>query len=126
MAGQLIPLPEFAPPVPQNLTSEQWIALRSDLYDAGEKLLLAGLRLQIGPDGDLYFADTDNSVIRAIDLESLEIRTVVGTGEPGFDEEEGLPATETRLSRPFGLAFDGEGNLYVMDSLNSRIVRVKP
>lgn len=80
--------------------------------------------LEIGPDGDLYFADTDNGRVRAIDLETTEIRTVVGTGELGLDDEEGLAATKTRLRRPFGVAFDPDGNLYVMDTLNSRIVKV--
>jgi DNA-binding beta-propeller fold protein YncE len=80
--------------------------------------------LEIGPDGHLYFADTDNGAVRAIDLASGVIRTVVGTGELGLDQTEGLAATETLLRRPFGVAFDAEGNLYVMDSLNSRIVKV--
>ena len=80
--------------------------------------------LEIGPDGDLYFADTDNGAVRAIELASGTIRTVVGTGELGLDDEEGLPATETHLRRPFGVAFDAEGNLYVMDTLNHRIVKV--
>jgi sugar lactone lactonase YvrE len=79
--------------------------------------------LEIGPDGHLYFADTDNGRVRAIDLGSGIIRTVVGTGELGVDPD-GLPATETRLRRPFGIAFDPDGNLYVMDTLNSRIVKV--
>lgn len=80
--------------------------------------------LEIGPDGHLYFADTDNARVRAIDLETGIIRTVVGTGELGLDDHDGLPATETRLRRPFGIAFDPDGNLYVMDTLNSRIVKV--
>jgi sugar lactone lactonase YvrE len=80
--------------------------------------------LEIGPDGDLYFADTDNGCVRAINLASNEIRTVVGTGTLGLDEEEGLLATETSLRRPFGIAFDPEGNLYVLDTLNDRIVKV--
>lgn len=80
--------------------------------------------LEIGPDGQLYIADTDNGAVRAIDLESGMIRTAVGTGVLGLTETEGLPATETQLGRTFGLAFDPEGNLYVMDSLNSRIVKV--
>jgi serine/threonine-protein kinase len=80
--------------------------------------------LEIGPDGDLYIADTDNGAVRAVDLDSGEIRTVVGTGQLGLDDVEGLPATETQLRRPMGVAFDPEGNLYVMDTLNDRIVRV--
>lgn len=80
--------------------------------------------LEIGPEGDLYVADTDNGAVRAINLASGTIRTVVGTGELGMDQAELLPATKTRLRRPFGIAFDPAGNLYVMDSLNQRIVRV--
>jgi sugar lactone lactonase YvrE len=99
-----------------------------DSGDGGPALearLNAPRDLEIGPDGDLYFADTDNGKVRAIDLEDGEIRTVVGTGELGLDEEERLPATETRLRRPFGVAFDPDGDLYVMDSLNFRIVKVR-
>lgn len=80
--------------------------------------------LEIGPDGDLYFADTDNSKVRAIDLETGVIRTVVGTGELGIEDEDGMLATQIKLRRPFGIAFDPDGNLYVMDTLNSRIVKV--
>jgi hypothetical protein len=98
-----------------------------DSGDGGPALearLNAPRDLEIGPDGDLYFADTDNSRVRAIDLQSGEIRTVVGTGTLGLDDEEGLEATKTKLRRPFGVAFDPKGNLYVVDSLNSRIVKV--
>jgi sugar lactone lactonase YvrE len=80
--------------------------------------------LEIGPDGDLYFADTDNSKIRAVDLETGVIRTVVGTGELGIEDRDGLPAAEIKQRRPFGIAFDPDGNHYVLDSLNSRIVKV--
>lgn len=80
--------------------------------------------LEIGPDGELYVADTDNGRIRAINLQTNVIRNVVGTGKLGLDDEEGLPAEETALRRPFGIAFDKKGNLYVMDSLNFRIVKV--
>ncbi|KIG14426.1 fibronectin type III domain protein [Enhygromyxa salina] len=80
--------------------------------------------LEIGPDGDLYFADTDNGKVRAINLETGMIRTVVGTGELGIEDTEGMLATEIKLRRPFGVAFDPDGNLYVMDTLNSRIVKV--
>jgi hypothetical protein len=80
--------------------------------------------LEVGPEGDLYVADTDNNVIRAIDMGTGEIRTIIGTGELGLDPRDGLPATETMLKRPFGLEFDADGNLYIMDTINSRIVKV--
>jgi sugar lactone lactonase YvrE len=80
--------------------------------------------LEIGPDGDLYFADTDNSKIRAIDLETGIIRTVIGTGEFGIEAGDRVPASEVVLRRPFGIAFDPDGDLYVLDTLNSRIVKV--
>jgi sugar lactone lactonase YvrE len=90
---------------------------------AAQAQLNAPRDMEIGPEGDLYFADTDNGKVRAIELASGTIRTVVGTGELGIDED-GLLATETRLRRPFGIAFDADDNLYVLDSLNNRIVKV--
>jgi hypothetical protein len=80
--------------------------------------------LEIGPEGDLYIADTDNSVVRAVDLSTGVIRTVAGTGELGLDPEEGKLATETRLRRPFGIEFDPAGHLYICDTVNSRILKV--
>jgi DNA-binding beta-propeller fold protein YncE len=81
--------------------------------------------LEIGPEGDLYVADTDNNVVRAISAQDGSIRTVVGTGVAGLALQEGQLATQTLLHRPFGIDFDPEGNLYVSDTLNSRIVRVQ-
>jgi len=80
--------------------------------------------LEIGPDGDLYIADTDNNRIRAVDLDTGMIRTVAGTGELGLDDHDDIPATETMLARPFAIEFDPQGNLYISDTINSRIVRV--
>jgi hypothetical protein len=80
--------------------------------------------LEIGPEGDLYIADTDNHAIRAVNLTTNVIRTVAGTGELGLDEIDGLPATETKLARPFGIEFDPAGNLYICDTINSRILKV--
>jgi NHL repeat len=79
--------------------------------------------IELGPDGDLYIADTDNHVIRAIDLETGIIRRVAGTGELGVSDDL-TPALESKLRRPFNVAFDPAGNLFILDSLNSRIVKV--
>jgi DNA-binding beta-propeller fold protein YncE len=81
--------------------------------------------LEIGPDGDLYIADTNNHCVRAINLTSGIIRTVAGTcGQYGYSGDLGT-ATAARLYRPFGVAFDHAGNLYVSDTYNNRIRRVQ-
>jgi hypothetical protein len=57
MAGQLLPPPELAPlPVPDNATPAQCIAMWADLVDACEQFVIAALRREIGPDGDLRAA----------------------------------------------------------------------
>ena len=76
--------------------------------------------------GVLYVADTDNSVIRAIDLTSGVVTTVAGTGVLGLDADDDRPALETMLARPFGIEFDADGALYISDTINSRILRVAP
>lgn len=87
--------------------------------------LLSGPRdVEIGPEGDLYIADTDNGAVRAIELATGTIRTVVGTGTIGYQEGEEVEAASMQLHRTFGIDFDASGNLFVSDSLNSRIVRV--
>lgn len=53
MANQLIPPPGMQPPIPDHLTPEQRVTLWADLLDAGEALVLAGLRRQVGPEGDI-------------------------------------------------------------------------
>jgi hypothetical protein len=56
MSMPQIPPHELAAPIPEAATPEQRVRLWMDLYDACEQLLLAGLRRQIGPDGDLRAA----------------------------------------------------------------------
>lgn len=80
--------------------------------------------LEIGPDGLLYIADTDNGRVRAVDLASGTIHTVAGTGTLGFTPTEFVPPMDMQLHRTFGIDFDRDGNLFISDSLNSRIVKV--
>jgi hypothetical protein len=47
---------ELSPSVPKSATPEQCIAAWVDLMNACEQFLLAGLRREIGPDGDLKAA----------------------------------------------------------------------
>ncbi len=40
--------------------------------------------MEIGPDGNLYFADTNNHRVRMIDLTTGTVQTVVGAGIEGL------------------------------------------
>jgi len=88
--------------------------------------------LAFGSDDRLYFADTGNHRVRAIDLQTGLIATVAGTGEdtdtiaalPGAKLGDGKLATQARLHQPKGIAFDKAGNLYIADTYNHRIRKV--
>jgi trimeric autotransporter adhesin len=72
--------------------------------------------------GNLFFADTNNNVIRRIDHTTGNITTVAGNqGLPaGFAGDGGL-ATSAQLNSPRAVVVDSLGNLYIADSNNSRI-----
>lgn len=78
--------------------------------------------VEISSDGSLYFTDTFNHCVRAIDLASGIIRTVVGQcGQRGFEGDGGDPLSAL-LDRPYGIEIDdATGNLYVSDTHNHRI-----
>jgi O-antigen biosynthesis protein len=75
--------------------------------------------------GDIYFADTNNNVIRKIDARNGVITTVAGNHDldAGFagDNES---ATEAQFDRPDGVAVAPDGDLIIADSGNDRIRRV--
>ncbi|HET6285091.1 MAG TPA: hypothetical protein VFH73_29305 [Polyangia bacterium] len=79
--------------------------------------------IEIGPDGRLYIADSDNHRVRAVDLDTGIISTVAGSGQVGF-RGDGGPANLASLARPFGVAFDAAGDLFIADTFNNRIRRV--
>jgi sugar lactone lactonase YvrE len=71
----------------------------------------------------LYLADTENHVVRGIDLKTGIVRTVLGTGQRG-DGPEPDPR-RCALARPHGLLVDARGVLYVTDSESHRIRTVR-
>jgi sugar lactone lactonase YvrE len=72
--------------------------------------------------GNLYFAETGNHVIREFSVAGI-ITTVAGTGVQGFAGDNG-PATAAELDSPMGLAMDAASNLYIADTHNHRIREV--
>ncbi len=73
--------------------------------------------------GNLYVADTGNSVIRKIDARGV-IRTIAGTNRFGFSGDGG-PATAAMLNFPSDLLLDGRGGLLIADLENHRVRRLE-
>ena len=74
--------------------------------------------------GNLYIADRSNDRIRVVNSKGI-ITTFAGDGVDGFKGDSG-PAAQAQLSKPFGLALDKKGNLYIADRGNNRVRRINP
>ncbi|MFN8641983.1 MAG: FG-GAP-like repeat-containing protein [Candidatus Binatia bacterium] len=72
--------------------------------------------------GNLYIADHGNNRVRKVDAGGV-ITTVAGTGEAGFSGDGG-PASAAKLSAPFAVLIDADGNLVISDFGNARLRRV--
>lgn len=72
--------------------------------------------------GNLFIADTVDSLVRRVDLGTGIITTVAGGGLNGLGD--GGPATSAELAVPHGVAVDDSGNLFIADYYNQRIRRV--
>ena len=73
--------------------------------------------------GNLFIVDSGNNRIRKVDATGT-ITTVAGNGTTGFSGDGGL-ATSAQLNGPSGIAVDVAGNLFIVDSGNSRIRKVE-
>ncbi len=72
--------------------------------------------------GNLYIADQADHRIRKVNTSGV-ITTVAGDGT-GCDNGDCGQASFARLNSPFGIAVDGNGNLYIADGNNHRIRKV--
>ena len=74
--------------------------------------------------GDIFIADTENSVIREVVSSTGNIKTVAGTpGAAGYSGD-GELATAAQLDLPDGVFVDSSGNIFVADTFNSVIREV--
>lgn len=97
-------------------------AYNGDGIPAIEAALAGPSGLAVGVDGTLFIADTFNGRIRSVDPSTGTIQTIVGDG--GMYRYQGAtePAS-TSLARPYGIALDAEGHLFLSDSDNHLIRR---
>jgi adhesin/invasin len=87
-------------------------------------------RIAYDPDGNLYFADTGNHLIRMIDTAGIVHRVagtppVDGVPQSGF-EGDGGSALEAKLNFPVDLAFREDGTLFFSDVRNHCVRAIAP
>jgi DNA-binding CsgD family transcriptional regulator/sugar lactone lactonase YvrE len=83
----------------------------------------AGQALAVDQRGDLFVADGGNNRVREVDVEGV-IRTVTGTGQPGYAG--GRVSPNSALDLPLGVAVDSAGVVYIADADNGRVRELRP
>ncbi len=57
--------------------------------------------------GQLYVCDTDNHLVRSIDLDTYEVTTALGTGEMTYDWAGGGMGADQGINSPWDICFEG-------------------
>ena len=83
----------------------------------------AGQALAVDQKGDLFVADGANNSVREVDVGGV-IRTVAGTGRPGYAGERVSPYSA--LDLPLSVAVDSAGVVYIADADNGRVRELHP
>jgi sugar lactone lactonase YvrE len=77
---------------------------------------------------NFYFSDEYNCLVRKVTVKTGIITTIAGlltkSNTDCTDATDGVPATETGLSDPTGIAFDSAGNLFIADEFMRLVRRV--
>jgi hypothetical protein len=79
--------------------------------------------IAIDANGNVYFDDYGNNVIRKLTVATNEVTTFAGTGAAGYTGDTG-PAAAATLNHPTQLAFDVDYDLYIADAGNNVIRKV--
>jgi sugar lactone lactonase YvrE len=74
--------------------------------------------------GNVYVVDTENHSIRKVEAGTWRVTTVAG-GRKGSGGDGG-DALKAGLDRPHGCIIDKDGVIYIADSSNHRVCRVRP
>ncbi len=93
-----------------------------DAGPATSGLLDAPFGVAVDGTGNLFIADSLDSVIREVVAATGNITTVAGTFTAGFDGDG--QALNVDLNNPYGVFVDGSGDIFIADSQNNAIREV--
>ena len=71
-------------------------------------------------DNNLYIVDRLNACIRMVEATTGIIRTIAGTGQPGYAGDGG-PAHLAQFQEPNDIALDGKGRVFIADVRDHRV-----
>jgi sugar lactone lactonase YvrE len=81
--------------------------------------------IALDPSGKLYVSDTDNNLIRVLDLKTMTVSTLAGGGPSVSALVDGV-GTAAAFYKPKAMRMDSAGNLYVCDAFNAAVRKVVP
>jgi uncharacterized protein (TIGR03437 family) len=97
---------------------------RGDGGPAADAYLNHPTHLAVDSFDNLYVSDTGNHRVRVLSPGG-SIQTFAGTGKSTFSND-GLPAAQSNLASPSGLAIDQSGAVYIAEPAQHRIRKVNP
>lgn len=92
----------------------------------------SGVAVSVGPDGEVYYLERSRARVRVVNTGTSDltiggqvvaagtVRTVAGSGSPGFSGD-AAPAASAQLSIPGAIDVSPERHLYVADTGNVRV-----
>ncbi len=78
--------------------------------------------IAVDPNGNLLIADTGNSRIRRVTPEGT-IDTIAGNGNSSYYGD-GTGALQASVNHPQGIAVDGEGTVYIADTVDNAVRKI--
>ncbi|HLY39446.1 MAG TPA: SMP-30/gluconolactonase/LRE family protein [Candidatus Binatia bacterium] len=90
-----------------------------------QAVLIAPRNVVVDGAGNIIIADSGNSRVRRFDAASGTVTTIVGNGALGSPTD-GVPAVQSELNLPSGVALDTAGNLYIADEENDVVLQMTP
>ena len=92
-----------------------WMGYAGDGGPATLALLNNPEGITVDSNGNIYIADTDNALIRKIDIDTGVIDIVAGTRDSTASTNDGGLATNTYLYEVEAVALDSAGNIYIVN-----------
>ena len=98
-----------------------WSAPTGDGGPATDASLSGLADVEVGPNGDVYIADTGNGCVRVVARPTASSRPSRARAARPASRATAARRRRRKLNKPGGIALDADGNLYIADTHNQRV-----